>query len=49
MVGFNTTFFEKFLSQPYISEVDKDRLRNGLVQFRAEKYDLDNNMGDILN
>lgn len=43
MVGFNTTFFEKFLSQPYISEIDKDRLRKGLAQFRAEKTESDKN------
>lgn len=43
MVGFNTTFFEKFLSQPYISETDKNRLRKGLAQFRAEKTESDKN------
>ncbi len=43
MIGFNTTFFEKFLSQPYISDTDKDRLRKGLSQFRAEKTESDKN------
>lgn len=43
MSGFDTTFFEKFLSQPYIFETDKDRLRKGLAQFRPEKTESDKN------
>ena len=41
MIGFNTTFFEKFLSQPYLSDTNKDRLRKGLAQFRPEKYNFE--------
>lgn len=43
MSGFDDAFFEKSFSQPYLSDIDKDRLRKGLAQFRAEKSESDKN------